>query len=635
MLAVAGTAAPAFQYKARTAAAYISGQLNREDGAPRSSHPPMPTDDSEAGQPALPESKYRWTVKDVEDEARVVKMAHSLNDLPMPLARSLVLRGVSTFEEARSFFRADLKHLHDPFQMQDMEAAADRLAAAIRNGERVMIYGDYDVDGTTSTAMLVTFLRGLGVETSFFIPNRFEHGYGVSQAGLDEAVQRGVSLVITIDCGITAIEEARYAKAQGLDVLICDHHMPEAELPEAVAVLDPKREDCTYPFDGLSGCGVGFKLIQATLHVLGRDPAEAWPLLDLVAVSTASDIVPMVDENRILMRHGLEQLCVEPRLGLSLLAARAKVDLSVCTASKIVFQIGPRINAAGRLDDASIAAQLLAEGDPVSAHRLVDEIETLNQRRRELDRKTRDEALAMAERFMQDDPVALVLHHPDWHPGVIGITASRVAETFHRPAVLLTSNGSGQAHGSARSVKGINVHRALSRCADLLDRFGGHAFAAGVALCEGKVEALRERMQVAVGEAVETTDDLVPELEIDAHLDLGDVTSRFWNVLQQFSPHGPDNMRPLFLGRDLRVVGQPSTVGAEGRHLKFRVAQRNGEGRTFPVIGFGLGDRHAVAMASIRRGRPLDLAFNLDENTWRGRTSLQLRMKDLRLQGSA
>ena len=572
----------------------------------------------------------RWTLRSLPDDSAAETLSERLNGLPHALARSLVLRGVTTFDEARTFFRPALGGLHDPFEMRDMDRAAERVARAITAGERVLVYGDYDVDGTTSTAMMLTFLKCQGVEASFFIPNRFDHGYGLSAAGLDVAVARGASLVVALDCGITANAEADYARSVGLDLVVCDHHTAGPVLPDAVAVLDPKRPDCDYPFDGLSGCGVGFKLIQAVLTVLGLPEEEAWPYLDLVAVSTASDIVPMIGENRILMRAGLKQLCDAPRVGISALAAKAGVDLTSCTASKIVFQIGPRINAAGRIEDAAMAAELLATNDPDEAVRLVDAIEALNLRRRELDRATRDEAIVIAERLMDADPVALVVYHPGWHPGVIGITASRIAEKFHRPTVLLTSNGTGgPAKGSARSVKGISIYDALAQCTDLLDRFGGHAFAAGLALPVANVDALRERLQSAVGDAL-AVDALVPEIDIDAHLDLREVTPRFWNVLKQFHPHGPDNDRPLFWGRGLRVVGQPTLVGAQKQHLRMRV-QQDDDGPTFPVIGFNLADRHHAALASVRRGRPLDMAFQVDENEWNGRTTLQLRAEDLRL----
>lgn len=584
--------------------------------------------ESEADEPTV-----RWTLRPVEDELRVDAIARDLNDLPHALARSLSLRGVRTFDDAHTFFRPSLNRLHDPHAMRDMDRAVERVAAAIRAQERVMVYGDYDVDGTTSTAMMVTFLQSQGVEASFFIPNRFEHGYGISEAGIDKAAERGATLIVALDCGITAVDEALYARSLGIDLVICDHHTPGDTIPDAAAVLDPKRADCDYPFDGLSGCGVGFKLVQAVIAELGLPEEEAWPYLDLVAVSTACDIVPMVGENRVLMRAGLKQLCDAPRVGIVALAEKANVDLDACTSSKMVFQIGPRINAAGRIDDASVAAELLASTDPDHARKLVDDIEALNLRRRELDRQTRDEAFAIAERQMEAGPMALVVYKPGWHPGVIGITASRVAEHFHRPTVLLTSNGTtSSAKGSARSVKGISIYEALSHCSGLLDRFGGHAFAAGLALPIARVDELRGQLQSAVARAITDTDDLVPEIEIDAQLHLGEVSPRFWSVLKQFGPHGPDNQRPVFWGRGLKVVGQPTCVGAQKQHLRLRVAQLDGTGPVFSTIGFGLADRHPAAVASLRRGHPLELAYQVDENTWNGRTTLQLKLQDLRLQ---
>ena len=595
------------------------------------------TDDSPVAAPPDEATRptIRWTLRPVADELLVDALASDLNDLPHALARALALRGVRSYDDAHTFFRPSLGRLHDPYLMRDMDRAVPRIVAAIRDGERVMVYGDYDVDGTTSTAMMMTFLQSQGLEVDFFIPNRFEHGYGISEAGIDVAVERGVSLIVALDCGITAVDETEYARSKGIELVICDHHTPGDVLPDAAAVLDPKRLDCDYPFDGLSGCGVGFKLIQAVIAELGLPEEEAWPYLDLVAVSTACDIVPMVGENRVLMRAGLKQISESPRAGIVALADCANVDLNVCTSSKMVFQIGPRINAAGRIADAGVAADLLATTDPVEARRLVGVIEELNLRRRELDRQTRDEAFRVAEAQMADDPMALVVYKPGWHPGVIGITASRVAERFHRPTVLLTSDEeTGVAKGSARSVKGISIYDALSHCADLLDRFGGHAFAAGLALPLDRVDTLRERLQTAVGLAVADTDDLIPEIEIDAHLHLGDVTPRFWSVLKQFGPHGPDNLRPTFWGRGLRVVGQPSCVGAQKQHLRMRVAQDDG-GPVFSVIGFGLADRYDAGLASVRRGQPLELAFQVDENTWNGRTTLQLRAQDLRLEQNA
>ncbi|MEL6442798.1 MAG: single-stranded-DNA-specific exonuclease RecJ [Bacteroidota bacterium] len=576
----------------------------------------------------------RWTLRPVDDLEAITRLSYQLNRLPMALARTLVARGIGSFDEARHYFRDGLPALHDPFLMQDMDAAVGRLLQAIEQGERVLVYGDYDVDGTTSTALMVGFLRAQGLDPAFFVPSRFIHGYGLSEAGIDHAIEAGATLIVALDCGITAHDAALYAKSKGVDLVICDHHTAGETIPEAVAVLDPKRPDCGYPFDGLSGCGVGFKLIQAVLQRQGRPEEEAWPYLDLVAVSTASDIVPLQDENRVLMRAGLERLRATQRPGLLRLAEQARVDLATATTSTIVFNLGPRINAAGRLDDATLAVDLLIESDSWKAKLLAEELEALNRQRRELDDDTRTVALAEATRFMDGDPKALVLYGADWHPGVIGITASRVAEHFHRPTVLLTSYGETNGHvkGSARSVKGINVYNALQSCSDLLERFGGHAFAAGLALDKSHIPELRARLSDAIANAVEPA-QLEPEIELDAQLDLNEVDGyggKFWRLLQQFGPFGPANRKPVFWGRDLRVVGQPSTCGADRQHLRMRVAQRDG-GRPMSVIGFGLAERLPEVLQSARRGRGFELAFCVEDNTWNGRTTLQLRAKDVRL----
>jgi single-stranded-DNA-specific exonuclease len=585
----------------------------------------METEVQPGSEPGL-----RWRLRPLPDEDAVGRLGAQLNSLPAALSRSLLLRNVSCFDTARAFFRNGLETLHDPFLMRDMDRAAGRLASAIRQGERVLVYGDYDVDGATSTALMTRFLRDNGVDAQFFIPNRFRHGYGLCREGLDRAVEIGAQLVVALDCGVTAVEEAAYARRIGLDLVVCDHHEPGAVLPDALAVLDPKRPDCSYPFDGLSGCGVGFKLVQAVLSLLDRPAEEAYAYLDLVAVSVACDIVPIMGENRVLMRAGLERLARAPQTGLAALAQVIRVDLRSATSSSIVFQIGPRINAAGRLEDASIAAELLLEEDPDRAIALAERLEALNLRRRELDQATRDEALEMAEGFMAALPLSLVLHGEGWHPGIVGITASRVAEHFGRPTVLLTSSDEGQAKGSARSVRGVDLHAALSACADLLTRFGGHAHAAGLALPVENIPALRERLESTVSATV-TAADLEPELELDATLALETIDERFWRVLKQFDPFGPDNPKPVFWGTDLRVVGQPTLCGADKKHLRMRVAQKQGGGPSYPVIGFNLAERLPAALSSLRVGRPMELAFVIEENVWNGRASLQLRAEDVRL----
>ncbi|MDX1531480.1 MAG: single-stranded-DNA-specific exonuclease RecJ, partial [Rhodothermales bacterium] len=462
---------------------------------------------------------YRWTLRTIEDEAAVAELAQALNDLPEPLARTLALRGAHSFELARSFFRDGLEAGHDPFLLKDMDRAADRLAEAISKSERVMVYGDYDVDGTTSAAMMTLFLREHGVEATYFVPNRFEHGYGLCTAGLDEAVERGASLVVALDCGITATEEADYAKVLGLDLVIADHHEPGPALPDALAVLDPKRADCPYPFTGLSGCGVGFKLVEATLRRLGRPPEEAHPYLDLLAVSIAADLVPVLGENRVLMRAGLERLRSEPRLGLRALAEVAGKDLGASTTSDIVFGLGPRINAAGRMGSADRAVELLLTDDPATARRLAEELEAVNRERRELDRLTLAEAIEEADKLVAAaDPFALVLHRPHWHSGVIGIVASRIVERYYRPTILLTGDGD-VVRGSARSIDGVSIHAALGQCESHLIGFGGHDAAAGVSLPRQNLVAFREALSAAIGEHVEP-EQLEPELTLDAELDL-------------------------------------------------------------------------------------------------------------------
>ena len=575
--------------------------------------------------------KYRWELRPVEHPDRVAALQTALNDLPEALARCLVLRGIDSLDAAKRFFRPALEHLHDPFLMQDMTAAAERVAAAVERGERVLVYGDYDVDGTTATALMTTFLRSQGVDVDYFIPNRFSDGYGLGQAGLDYAAEQGAALVIALDCGITATEEAGYARAKGLDLIICDHHTAHDELPDAVAVLDPKRPDCAYPFKELSGCGVGFKLAQATLTTLGQDPQAALDLLDLVAVSTASDIVPVVGENRLLMQEGLRVLTEQPRLGLRALAEQAGLDLADVSTERIVFGIGPRINAAGRLGDAGEAVALMLTDDPAEARRLAGKLERINKERRAIDQQTRDEALRQAEIQLGGRMRhALVLHQPDWHQGVIGIVASRVLEHYHRPTVMLcTANGA--AKGSARSIDGLNIFDALQDCADLLTQFGGHAHAAGMTLPVENIPAFRDRLD-AVVEAVMTPEMLIPTKHYDAGLHLHAIDRRFWAVLKQFAPHGPENLSPVFRGTDLLVAGEPSLVGADQRHLRFSVRQAGPDGGVcLPVIGFGMHRHLALLEQSHRQGRPFEMLFSIKENTWRGRTTLQLQARDLRL----
>jgi len=577
--------------------------------------------------------KYRWVRRPLPDPNAVATLMAAARYLPEPLARVLVARGITTVEAARAFFRPSLDQLHDPFLMADMEAAARRLARAIEDREQVLVYGDYDVDGTTATALMTSFLKERGVPVRYFVPDRFRHGYGLTQKALEEALEAGTRLLIALDCGITAAEEAAYARARGVDLIICDHHTATATLPEAVAVLDPKRPDCPYPFPELSGCAVAFKLVQATLQVLGESPEAAYRYLDLVALSTAADIVPLTGENRILMAEGLRHLRRSTRPGLQQLAARARWPLETLTMHGIVFGLAPRINAAGRLGDANRAVALLLTEDAATADKLAAELDAANHERQQIDRRTLEEAIVQAERQItaRDDRHALVLYDPDWHLGVIGIVASRIVERFYRPTILLCAVDS-ILKGSARSIAGINIYEALCDCEDLLLQFGGHTYAAGLALEANRLEAFRERFNEAVGARM-TPELLVPRLEIDALLDLHTLDERFWRLLQRFGPHGPENEEPLFMARDLEVVGEPKLVGGEGKHLKFYVRQR-----AYPddppceVIGFGKERLLPAVQHSRRMGQPLALAFTLQENTWQGQTHIQLRLRDLKLQ---
>lgn len=573
----------------------------------------------------------RWTLRQVPNAAAVGALASRLNDLPEPLARTLVLRGIDSFDTAKRFFRPSLSALHDPFGMKGMDAAADRVARAIETGETVVVYGDYDVDGTTATALMTRFLRASGLEqTSYFVPNRFEHGYGLSRAGLDQARGRGATLVVALDCGVTAVEEAAYARSIGLELVICDHHKPADALPDVAALLDPKQPGCAYPFKELSGCGLGFKLVQAVLQRQGRPPGEALPYLDLVAVSTAADIVDLDGENRDLMFAGLERLRTNPRPGFRHLAEACRTDLTTASVENVVFTLGPRINAAGRMGDAGKAVDLLLTESDEEAFRLALDLEEINGRRRELDRSIQESATQQAkEQTSTWARHSAVLYDSDWHLGVIGIVASRIVERFHRPAVMMCDSGP-LVKGSARSIEGVSVYAALKKCEDLLEGFGGHDFAAGLTLRPENVPAFQRRFDAAIGEVV-TAELLTPTRDYDADVCLSQLDDRFWAVLKQFAPHGPQNQTPVFRARNLRVQGVPSTVGREGAHLKMTVRQASGLGEPRDVIAFRMGKKLPVVEKSVREGTPLDLLFSVNENVYRGRRSLQLKARDVRL----
>ena len=564
----------------------------------------------------------RWTLVQPEDTASIDSLMESLG-VSKAIATLLVNRDVTTFDSAKRFFRPTIADLYDPFLLKDMEFAATRMAKAVRDQETVVVYGDYDVDGTTATSIIFTFLKDFGVKAHYYIPHRFKEGYGISEDGIDYALQNKASLIVSVDCGITAVEEAKYAKKEGIDLIICDHHNPGDEIPDALAVLDPKRRDCTYPFDGLSGAGVGFKLVQGTISKLGLNPDLATKFLDLVAISIASDIVPLIDENRILMREGLEILRNSPKVGIRALCELIKLDPAHITTSKIVFSLGPRINAAGRMGDAKAAVELLISEDYDDALLKARALEEVNKKRRTIDSETMDNAIEMLDTEMDPEKMAaLVLHHPDWHLGVIGIVASRLVDKYCRPAIMLSSVD-GFLKGSARSVKGFNVYDALKECEDLLVQFGGHEFAAGLTLKEEHLEMFRARFDEIVGRRL-NSDDYEPEFMIDAELNLNDVDVKFWKILKQFAPHGPNNASPLFVSHNLKVVGTPTVVG--NGHLKFKVA--HSDSAVFEAIGFNLHE-HLPKLRNCEQGC-LSMVYALDENTWNNRTTLQIRVKDLK-----
>jgi len=567
---------------------------------------------------------FRWVYAEPEQEEAIPTLQEQLG-VPEKIARLLALRGIDSYDKAKSFFRPDLSQVHDPFLMKDMDRATERLAEAIRKGQKILVYGDYDVDGTTSTSILFIFLKRFGVDVDFYIPHRFKEGYGINQEGIEYAIDTNADLIVSVDCGITAVEETEQAKKQGIDVIICDHHNVSDTIPDAVAVLDPKREDCSYPFEGLSGAGVGFKLVQGTIKKLGLSDSMAYELLDLVAISIASDIVPIQDENRILMAEGLKQINTDPRVGVKALLDLINMDIGSITTSNIVFSIGPRINAAGRMGDASKAVLLLISETESEAKSRAHELESINVARRDKDTQTMEEAKAIVDKEYNLDKVSsMVLHQPDWHLGVIGIVASRLVDAYGRPAVML-STVDGKIKGSARSIDGFNIYEAFKQCEDLLEQFGGHEFAAGLTIEKENLEEFRRRIDEIAANSL-SDEDFTPELSIDSDLDLSEVDMGFWKLLSQFEPFGPGNLRPIFVSRDVEVVGVPTVVGKG--HLKMKVSQ-NGSG-AFDVIGFNMHEYLPVVRSS--DDQKLNIAYSLEENHWNGRRTLQIRLRDIQLE---
>ncbi|MCH8569258.1 MAG: single-stranded-DNA-specific exonuclease RecJ [Balneolales bacterium] len=569
---------------------------------------------------------FRWIYNQPEDTTAVSVLQRELGVSPV-IAHLLSLRGIKTFDQAKNFFRPQSSSVFDPFLMKDMDLAADRLAAAVRTQEKVLVYGDYDVDGTTATSLMYLFLKQFGVDVSYFIPHRFKDGYGISAEGILKASQENASLIVSVDCGITAVDEANVAKEKGIDLIICDHHNAGDVLPNAFAVLDPKRKDCNYPFDGLSGAGVAFKLVQACLCRLGLPMSNANKFLDLVAISIASDIVPIVHENRVLMREGLALINNSPRTGIKALLNQIKLEPGNISTSQIVFSLGPRINAAGRMGDASVAVQLLIAETDEEGVMFAQQLESINKRRRTTDTDTMKEAVEFVENSVNlSKRSILVLHDENWHLGVIGIVASRIVDMYCRPTIMLSSVD-GQIKGSARSIRGFNIYNALKKCEDLLLQFGGHEFAAGLTMDPAKLEEFKNKIQEVVHEDL-CEEDFKPELFVDAELDLSTIDLKFWKILNQFEPFGPQNLRPVFVSKNLQVVGNPAVVG--NGHLKMKLAQNGSV--PFDAIGFNMHEYLPKVRSS--NGKGIHVAYVLEENVWNRKKSIQIRMKDIILPAS-
>jgi single-stranded-DNA-specific exonuclease len=566
-----------------------------------------------------------WRFKEPPPLEQVQELQLQLGPKVSPLVSELLVqRGIRTLEEAKGFFRASLDELHDPFLMKDMDRAVQRVAEAIEKGQRILVYGDYDVDGTTAVALMYTFLRSHSPEIATYIPDRYKEGYGLSLMGIDFAQDNGFELIIALDCGIKAIEQVRYAKERGIDIVICDHHRPGPELPEAAAILNPKRSDCAYPYKELCGCGVGYKLAQALTTHYGQMPSTTYPLLDLVATAVAADIVPVTGENRILATFGLLQLNKEGRPGIrTLLKNRNKEEFQL---SDLVFSVAPRINAAGRMLHGSRAVDLLSSEDPQVVESLAEEIEQLNQDRRETEKRNTEEALVFIEEKGLQDQCSTVVYQENWHKGVIGIVASRLMEHHYRPTVVFTQS-QGKWVASARSIPGFDLYQGLTECAEYIEQFGGHTFAAGLTVLPEKLPAFIERFEAVVQEHL-GTEKQEPELHIDKEVQLEELTPSFYQILRQFAPFGPENPSPLFSSRGLTDTGRSRKVGQDQTHLK---AEFNQNGTLFGGIGFSLGDR----LSDMANQQAVDVVFSLEENQWQGRTSLQLEIKDLRPSGKA
>jgi single-stranded-DNA-specific exonuclease len=561
----------------------------------------------------------RWTIKSKPEKTKVQAIQKALQ-VDENIAILLVQRGIETYEQAKTFFRPTLNDLHNPYLMKDMDNAVTRIEKAIANNENILVFGDYDVDGTTAVSLVSSYLRSYYPNVATYIPDRYNEGYGISYMGIDYASDNDVSLIIALDCGIKSIDHVKYAKDKNIDFIICDHHRPGDEIPDAVAVLDPKQKDCNYPYDELCGCGVGFKLIEALSQNRNITINELVPYLDLVATAIAADIVPMTGENRVLAKFGLEVINSNPRPGIKALMQNA--NKSQFTISDVVFKIAPKINAAGRVKHGNEAVALLTEYNLEQAEQFASEIEGYNTDRKELDKQITKEALLQIEENNETERFSTVVFNEGWHKGVIGIVASRLIENYYRPTIVFTKSGDKLA-ASARSVKDFDVYNALEACSEHLEQFGGHMYAAGMTLKPENYQNFKNAFETEVKNTIHP-DLLIPEIAVDLEVNFSDIDEKFMRILKQFEPFGPENMTPVFMSKNIVDSGYAKPLGNDEEHLKAFVKQINSP--NFNAIGFGLGKK----INTVKNNQPFDAVYVLEENEWKGNVSLQIQLRDIR-----
>ena len=563
----------------------------------------------------------RWTLKPKPEDSKVKALSEVLQ-VDGTVSTLLLQRGIDSYEAAKNFFRPQLEHLHDPYLMKDMDKAVARIQTAIENKENVLVYGDYDVDGTTSVALMASYLKTQTDAVATYIPDRYDEGYGISYKGIDFAHDNDFTLIIALDCGIKAIEKVDYAKEKGIDFIICDHHRPSDTIPDAIAVLDPKRNDCDYPFKELCGCGIGFKLITALAINQGKKVEDLVTYLDLVSTAIAADIVPIIDENRVLCYYGLQVINTRPRPGIK--AIISEVKKAELTVTDVVFIIAPRINAAGRMKHGNHAVTLLTETDFNLAAEYAIDINSFNSERREADKRITEEALIQIKDNNEESRFSTVVYDKNWHKGVIGIVASRLTETYYRPTLVFTQSGNMLA-ASARSIRGFDIYNALEACSEYIEQFGGHKYAAGLTIKPMNYEAFKAKFESVIKNSIDPR-LLTQELKVDMQISLNKIDTRLMRIVRQFAPFGPGNMMPVFMTQNVRDTGWGRCVGEDNKHLRLTVTSPVEQNYSVMAIGFGLGKKINL----IKNKQSFDMVYTIDENHWNGKVSLQLKLKDIK-----